>query len=287
MPAVLSFLTACTFAASVWAQMPAVTLPKEVAQPDQLPPLASYSAVYELSLSRAAQLEGVRAATGKMLYTIVDRCDGYTVESDLEANLSFSNGVSNQVLKRFAGWESKDGRRATFRMQIYENGALEDAYRGNVELKADGSGRAVYIGDETTVYDLPSGTILSTTQLRDLVRAAQDTDSIVNQTIMDGAFEDGPYRVSGYIAHPKNMTEVNAEAPAEARSPADAALLAGSHWPVALAYFSLDPVAELPEYEANLQLLPNGVIRSMTQDYSTYTLSLDLTKISAREGGCP
>jgi hypothetical protein len=243
----------------------------------ELPPLASYAATYDLALVKAAQIEGVRAASGTLSYTLIDRCDGYTIESETDISLAFSNGVANQVVKRFAGWESKDGRRATFRMKIYENGELEDAYTGQVELEADGSGRAVYIGAETTSFDLPPGTVLSTTQLRELIRAGQTGTALVAQTVMDGAFEEGPYRVTGYVAPARG-----ASVPAAAAPP----LLAGPYWPVTLAYFPMDEPGEVPEYEIGFHLLANGVIRTMTQDYGSYSLALDLTRIAPREGGC-
>jgi hypothetical protein len=251
-----------------------------------LPDLASHAATYELSLTRAAQLDGIRAASGKMTYTLIDRCDGYTVESDLDVNLAFSNGLTNQILKRFAGWESKDGRHATYRMQVYDNGELENSYTGAVDLEADGSGRATYSGVEVISYDLPPGTMLSMTQLRELIRAGQAAQPLVAQAVMDGAFEEGPYRVTGFVAPPKNLPQADDGDGMNITVAKDAALLHNTYWPVTLAYFSLEKQADVPDYETSVQLLPNGVIRGMTQDYGAYTLSMDLTRLSAKEGGC-
>ncbi len=255
------------------------------ALPD-LPHLASHAATYELSLTRAAQLDGIRAASGKMTYTIIDRCDGYTIESDLDVTLAFSNGLANQIMKRFAGWESKDGRHATYRMQVYDNGALENSYTGSVELQADGSGRATYSGTEVVNYDLPAGTMLSITQLRELIRAGQDAQPLIAQAVMDGAFEEGPYRVTGFVAPAKNLTQAGSEDGMSITVAKDAELLQSTYWPVTLAYFSLEKASDVPEYETSVQLLPNGVIRAMTQDYGAYTLSMDLTRLSAKDGGC-
>jgi hypothetical protein len=249
-----------------------------------LPALASYAATYDISLIKASQLEGVRAASGKMSYALTDRCDGFTIETDVDVDIAFSNGLNNNVRKRYAGWESKDGRRSTFRMQVTENGEPDDAYTGSVELGADGSGRAVYTGSETVAFDLPAGTILSSTQLRELIDAGRHAAPFVVQSVMDGAFEDGPYRTTGFIAAERAVPPATGaqEAPNDA-----AKLLDGPYWPVTLAYFPLNAPAEVPEYELNFQLLDNGVIRSMTQDYGAYTLLLRLTGIAPRDGGCP
>jgi|GEM_PF-3411984 len=247
-----------------------------------LPALASYAATYDISLVKATQLEGLRAASGKMNYALIDRCDGFTIETDVSIDLAFSNGLSNNVRKRYAGWEAKDGRRSTFRMQVTENGEPEDAYTGSVELGADGSGRAVYTGAETTAFDLPRGTILSSMQLRELIDAGRRAAPFVAQSVMDGAFEDGPYRTTGFIAPARTTAPVTEESPDNA-----AKLLDGPYWPVTLAYFPIGGQAEVPDYELNFQLLSNGVIRSMTQDYGAYVLLMRLASISPREGGCP
>jgi hypothetical protein len=252
---------------------------------DGLPRLASYTGTYEISLVKAAQLQGVRAASGKMVYTLIDRCDGYTVETDVDINLAFSNGLTNRMLKRYAGWESKDGRRSTFRMQMYENGELEDTYTGTVDLTADGSGRAAYASAESMTFDLPQGTVLSSKQLRDLIRSAQGAVPFFVQSVMDGAFETGPYRTTGYIAPPREKAlNVNPEGSGVSSEALE--LLDGPFWPVTMAYFPMGKATELPEYELSFQLLANGVIRAMTQDYGAYMLSLQLTGISPREGGC-
>ncbi len=255
------------------------------ALPD-LPDLASHAATYELSLTRATQIDGVRAASGKMTYTLIDRCDGYTIETDLDVNLAFSNGISTQILKRYAGWESKDGRSATYRMQVYDNGTLESSYTGAVVLAADGSGTATYDGGQKVNYDLPPGTMLSMTQLRELIRAGQDAQPLVVQAVMDGAFEEGPYRVTGFIAPPRNLTKADSADGMNITVAKDAELLMNTYWPVTMAYFALGKDSETPDYETSVQLLPNGVIRAMTQDYGAYTLSMDLTKLTKRDGGC-
>jgi len=260
-------------------------LASPVAGQAELPPMVSHMATYTLSLSRAAQLEGVRAASGKMTYTLIDRCDGYTIESDVDVNLSFSNGSSSQILKRYAGWESKDGRKATFRMQVYDNGELEDVYTGTVDLNEEGAGRAVYNGIETTAFDLPSGTMLSVAQLRALMRAGENAQAYIVQSVMDGAFEEGPYRVTGYVAPARSLATAGDDGLSITAS-SDARLITSTYWPVSLAYFPLEKEADVPAYEVNLQLLPNGIIRAMTQDYGSYTLALDLTGLAARTGGC-
>jgi hypothetical protein len=250
------------------------------------PVLVSHTAVYDVALIRATQTEGVRGASGRLTYTFRDRCDGYTIETELDANLAYSSGLTNHVIQRYAGWESKDGLRSTFRMSVYDNDELEDAYTGSVELNADGSGRAYYRGDEAVTYELPPGTVLSTRQLKGLIRSGRDNAALVAEPVMDGSFDQGPYRATGFISPMRSVGAESLEALVSTANPDDRALLQGGYWPITLAYFPLLGATETPDYELSLQLQSNGIVRFMAQDFVTYTLSFELAAVRALPGGC-
>src|SRR4051812_14922544 len=92
--------------------------------PAPTPTLASHVAIYNLSLAKVAKGEGVRAAKGALAYKLTDRCEGYTIESTLTLETAFASGTDEHMEQRFAAWEAKDGRRATFQMQNFEDGKL-------------------------------------------------------------------------------------------------------------------------------------------------------------------
>ncbi|MDX2141934.1 MAG: DUF1849 family protein [Rhodospirillaceae bacterium] len=254
--------------------------------PGQDPVLMSHAAVYDVALIKASQTEGVRGASGRLTYTFLDRCDGYTIESELDASIAYSSGVTNHIVQRYAGWESTDGTRSTFSMRVYDNDELEDSYTGSVELDADGAGRAVYRGADVVTYDLPRGTVLSTSQIRGLIRAGRANAPLVAEPVMDGAFDQGPYRVTGYIAPLRQAAEESLEAQVSTGPTSNDGLLKGGYWPVSLAYFPLAGKAETPDYELSMHLQSNGIVRYMTQDFITYTLSFDLASVRALPGGC-
>src|SRR5688500_7906509 len=93
------------------------------AVPKAKPSLAPHKARYELRLLRTAPGDGVRAARGTMVYTLADRCDGYTIESSVSMNLSYAGGNDQKVDQRYAAWEAKNGRFSSFTMQTLENDA--------------------------------------------------------------------------------------------------------------------------------------------------------------------
>ncbi len=231
--------------------------------------LASHRAVYDLSLTKAMQSDGVRSAKGSMVYTITDRCDGYTIESNLQMELAFASGIDNQIDQRFASWEAKDGRTSSFRMQVLENGTLSKSYLGHVALDADGAGTVTYETDAIRTIKLPKGTLLSTAHTLALINAAGASEKFFARPVIDGSFEEGPFTISAAIAAPHG-------GPAKAGD-----LASGSAWPVSLAYFPFGTDHEAPDYELSMSILPSGVARTMSQDFGKFTLGFDLVRAEA------
>lgn len=228
--------------------------------------LASHRAIYDLALTRAVQSDGVRSAKGTMVYTITDRCDGYTIESNLQMDLAFSNGIDNQIDQRFASWEAKDGHSASFRMQVLENGTLSKSYRGNVALGADGTGTVTYETDAVRTIKLPKGTLLSTGHTLALLNAAAAGEKFLVRPVIDGSFEEGPFTISAAIGAPRAGQTKAGD------------LAAGTAWPASLAYFPFATEHEAPDYELTMSILANGVARSMSQDFGKFTLGFDLVR---------
>jgi hypothetical protein len=226
--------------------------------------LASHRAVYDVTLVRASQNDSVRAAKGVMTYVVTDRCDGYTIESDLHLELAQSSGEDSDMDQRYAAWEAKDNRSASFRMLVLEDGAIKESYHGTATLDAQGAGSATYITDKPTTYALPAGTLLSTNHFIALIAAGLKDERFVSKPVFDGSFDDGPYRITAVVS-PHVEHTVSAAGPA-----------IGPAWPVSLAYFRLDSQDAAPDYELTMELARNGVVPRMMQDFGGFTLAFEL-----------
>jgi hypothetical protein len=229
--------------------------------------LASHRATYTVSLVRASQRDGVRTASGSTTYTLTDRCDGYTIESGLHLELGMSDGSDSVIEQKYAAWEAKDNRSASFRMLTHENGELKDSYHGTVTLDAAGAGTVTYAGEQPTTYTLPAGTLLTTSHLIALLKGSERGDRILNRSVFDGSFDDGPYRITAVIGPAVRGIR-----------PVSDTLEMGTPVTLALAYFSLQTPADEPEYELTMTVYPNGVARHMVQDFGGFTLAFDLTQ---------
>lgn len=234
--------------------------------------LVPHKATYRLSLLRTAPGEGVRAVSGSMVYELADRCDGYTIESNVAMRMVSPDGESRDVGQRYAAWESKDGRYSSFTMQALEDGESVKAYRGEIALNADGSGTAVYEGEKATDFTLAPGTMLSTAHTVALIESARAGKTFFSGHVIDGSFEQGPFIVTAAIARARDSKAAVDKAGARELS-------GGRYWPVSLAYFPLSSRDSMPDYELVMELLPAGVSRGMTQNFGSFTLGFTLVDV--------
>lgn len=236
--------------------------------------LLSHRAVYEMSLVKVSESDGVRAASGTMHYTLTDRCDGYTTETDMSLNLAYANGNANQVEQRYAAWEAKDGQSSTFRFQVRENGKLAKSYQGNILFKDDGTGIATYEGSEVTAFNLPRGTLLSTAHTLALLKSAAAGERFVSKMVIDGSFDQGPFWVAATIAPSRDggVSPVKGDI---------GTLSQGRYWPIGMAYFPASSDQTVPEYEITQNLLGTGVAQSMVQDFGGFTVAFKLVRVEA------
>lgn len=222
----------------------------------------------------------MRGANGTLTQSLVDRCIGYTIESRLEADFGFSNGLTNVVRHNFAGWESRDGTDASFRMQIFENGMLEEAYRGRVADDADGIAAAIYEGATSARYPLPPETLSATGFIAALVKSAKAGEQFFAHTVMDGTFPDGPYRVTGVIAPWRGADE-----PRESKSNQNGS--GPGYWPISMAYFPLESGSDTPALEVSLHLHANGTVGRKVHDFGGYAIAFEPVSLLPIEGaGC-
>ena len=242
--------------------------------------LIPHRAVYDVSLKRISQNDGVRGARGTMVFIIADQCDGYTLEKTMKMDMAFSSGVYNMIDQRFASWEAKDGRSSTFRMEIIENGKLSRSHRGRIDLINDGSGKITIESDGTTSFELPPGTLLSTTHLVSVLESARAGEHFLSKLVIDGSFDDGPYQVTVVIGTPQSE-------PATLEKHDLHEIGRGPHWPVGMAYFPYATSEDLPEYEVSVDLVRGGIAQAMIQDFGDFSLGFELVYIEPlAESGC-
>ena len=109
-------------------------------------------------------------------------------------------------------------------------------------------------------------------------------EKLFSRDVFDGSDENGLDDVSAFIHSPQDAhVEAAGLSPEMKSNP----LLAKPAWPIRLAFFKPSSETGMPDYEMDMDLLPNGVVKKMTIDYGDFTVLGTLSEIEALpNSGC-
>ncbi len=238
--------------------------------------LVPHRATYDMKLSVARPNSGIVEVNGRMVLEMVDSCEAWEVKQRIKLKFLRNDGEEFDTDSSFTSYETKDGLQLRFSVRNIQDQEVEEELRGHADLEATGSkGRASFSLPEVRSFELPAGTLFPTTHLALIIRHARDGDKSVSYSVFDGARLDGAFTVNAVIGKPPR----GVSAPVRG----DVGLLRGQQaWGVRLAFFAAgDQGTANPEYELALDLLGNGIARSMLLDYGDFAVDARLVQIQA------
>ena len=249
---------------------------QQLAQQQQDVVLVPHRATYDMKLNVARPNSGIVEVNGRMVLEMVDSCEAWEVKQRIKLKFLRNDGEEFDTDSSFTSYETKDGLGLRFSVRNIQDQEVEEELRGHADLEATGGkGRASFTLPEVRSFELPAGTLFPTTHLALIIRHARDGDKSVSYSVFDGARLDGAFTVNAVIGKPPRGA-----------SPAvrgDVGLLRNQPaWGVRLAFFAAgDQGTANPEYELALDLLANGVARSMLLDYGDFAVDARLVQIQA------
>jgi hypothetical protein len=239
--------------------------------------LAPHRATYEMKLSVARPNSGIVEVNGNMVLETVDSCEGWAVKQRIKLTFLRNDGEEFETDSNFTSYESKDGLELRFSVRNVQNDEVEEELRGQADLEGiGGKGRASFTLPEARSFELPAGTLFPTNHLTLIIKHARQGDKSVSYKVFDGARLDGAFQVNAVIGRPPRPP---GGAPAVR---GDVGLLRGqAAWGVRFAFFANGDQGAPPEYELALDLLGNGIARSMLLDYGDFAVDARLMQIQA------
>ena len=244
-------------------------------------PLASHRAIYEITLDHTTG-SGFVTAHGRMAIQFKNTCDGWTTAQRLIADMTDADGTSTRTDYFVTAWESKDGRTMRFDVSDTRNGRIVTRQRGQATLDANGAGRVEYANGSRRAFALPSGTEFPTTQIVDIVHAAQTGQNSFRHIVFQGGGRSGINFSTAAIGKPVDAAKLSAD-----RSTDKGGLLRDSPaYNALIAFYPLNAHAEQPDYEVATRLFANGINGSMSLVYPTYTLRATLVRLEALYPSC-
>ena len=239
--------------------------------------LAPHRATYEMKLAVARANSGIVEVKGTMVLETADACDGWEVKQRIKLTFLRSDGEEFETDSNFTSYETKDGQQLRFSVRNAQNDEVEEELRGQADLDAPGGkGRASFTLPEARSFELPAGTLFPTTHLARVIRHARDGDKSVSYKVFDGARLDGAFQVNAVIGKPPHIP------PGTPPTRGDVSLMRNQPaWSVRFAFFAAGDQGAQPEYELALDLLGNGIARSMLLDYGDFAVDARLVQLQA------
>lgn len=238
--------------------------------------LVPHRATYDMKLATARPNSGIVEVNGRMVLEMVDSCDAWEVKQRIKLKFLRNEGEEFDTDSSFTSYETKDGLGLRFSVRNIQDQEVEEELRGHADLEAPGArGRASFTLPEVRNFELPAGTLFPTTHLALIIRHARDGDKSASYGVFDGARLDGAFQVNAVIGRPPRGAGPAVRG--------DVGLLRNQpSWGVRLAFFAAgDQGTSNPEYELALDLLGNGISRSMMLDYGDFAVDARLVQLQA------
>lgn len=231
--------------------------------------ITSHRAVYDVGIQTSSSGSPVQSVAGLTAFTMQRHCDGWQAVEDYALSFGMENGESN-LISHYESWESMNGM--AFSFSVHENTSTsgEARFHGFAH-RSDNEGEAYFINGEDSTMALPDDTVFPVTHMRQLLEKAREGGKFLQSTLFIGGEEDDSlYHVSSVIGIRQQESQ-----------PVLGPLGQDGYWPLRLAYFDPGSLESIPEYEIELDMQENGVIRSYIIDYGEFSMSGSLKSIEA------
>jgi hypothetical protein len=233
--------------------------------------LIPHRAIYDMRLGVAKRGSTVLDVRGAMVIENGESCDGWEVNQRMRLTYSRADAEESESDSTYASFESKDGQNYRFTVRTIEDGTPDEQLRGTATFEnGRGEGRAVFNEPERKEFVLPKGTLFPTAHTAAVIDRAKAGDFSLLRPVFDGGRLEGAFDVNAIITgkEPRAQTSVK-----------HALLESQPLWIVHMAFFPSAKGEDQPEYEMTVELLANGVARSITLDYGDFTVQGTLASI--------
>lgn len=233
------------------------------------PALIPHKATYLLSKGYVSPESTVSTVSGRLEVSFEASCEGWRMEQHLGFRLYDIEGDALEHLAQLSGFESVSGDYYWFTTRSFEDRQLTEQLSGQARMDSTASGGSIkYAKPHPTERRLPAGTLFPSGHIRALIAAASSGKRSLRRVVFDGSSLESPFEISAFIG------------PAGEHAPASFDLLKSErHWPIRLAYFSMQSLDGLPEFEMSLKIFENGVAGDMVYDYGDFSMKATLSDL--------
>jgi hypothetical protein len=249
----------------------ACALGATLAAPPAAAALQPHRAFYRLDLGQTRGMDPLLGVRGGLVIEWRLACDGWLSRQRLGFVAATEDGAGLARDVRFSSWEATDGSSLRYTVRSFEGDALEEEFRGEARIKEQGGGLANFSRPEEVEVPLPSGTVFPTEHLERVLLSAERGERLLTHEVFDGWGFDSLTQITTVIGEPATLPP-SADGPEGQRA-----------WPVSMAYYDVDSQSDVPDFEANFLLTPDGVMHELVLDYGDFMLDATLERLELLE----
>lgn len=239
--------------------------------------ITGHRAVYTLSLERIVGDSNVADARGVFAVEWTDSCDGWAVEQTYSLHVAYHEQPDQLITSRYSTWEAKDGLSYVFEVETSRGGRRSERVKGTAEIDpTTHAGAALYAEPRGLEIALPEGAMFPAAHTELMLTHANLGEPLWPAVVFDGANVDQPLIINTVFGPHVDATPVSE---AQLAAGGQANLTAVDGWRVRMAIFPETSQEEEPDYEIQMDLLNNGVARTMRLDYGDFILDASLRDI--------
>jgi len=239
---------------------------------------APHRALYDVRLKSASSGSQIINISGKMFYELDHHCNAWSTKHRFDVKYDYADSPAIRITSAFANYESIDDPTLDFTVSRKQNGNEYDAIRGRATMSDDRNGAVFYTQPEGLNLPLPAGTQYPVAHTANVIEALLSGKRFYNAIVFDGSDADGAVEINAFVrkTQPKPLNSDN--------TTIDKTLLEDGVSHVQLAFFPLaQPNAQQPDYEMDVVLHYNGIIKEMVINYDDFSVSQELLALEKIE----
>ncbi|MDF1791156.1 MAG: DUF1849 family protein [Thalassobaculaceae bacterium] len=232
-----------------------------------------HRALYKVSLEKAASSSSIIGVRGRMGFEWRDACDGWAVEQRYAMEFSRADGDGSVIQSTYSTWESKAGDIYRFFVKR-DRGGGEERIEGKAVMPlplGSAPGKVTFSEPEQQELALPAGTLFPTEHTIRMIDAATSGRRFLRAPVFDGGEPEAPSLISAVLG--KGRSDVPPPIAAEAAQ--------GTYYPSRMAWFGPESEGAEPDFEMSIEVLANGVARSILVHYSDFSVRMTLEELEA------
>ncbi len=242
--------------------------------------LVPHRALYRVRLVSIKSNALISNISGSAIYEWQSDCNSSVLNQYMDTRYEYPQQGAIDVTSRFAAHEAYDGSSYDYIFTRKHNGRLMSQSRGSIG--ADKIAHIQLLGGEVIEKPLGKESVYPIWLTREVMKSIQEGVTFDRSRLFDGSDDEYAAMVSTVM-----LGEAPTYQPDLNSSKIDESLLAGKAYRMRMAFFPEDAAdTEVAEYETDIIIQENGVIRAMNIEYDDFSLVQELVALEEMKDLC-